>query len=448
LLKTESYGTNVTLQDVVLDSSGNIYVTGSTNFSIGPASNLLLTKYDPLGNVIWSTQSSPPPTNSNPNYPRNTYGQTLALDAAGNIYVNGIFYAPLVSFGGFTLTNDLSSPYGDNEFLAKFDSAGNPLWVRQISGINSGFFIKPVFDASGNVVFAATLTGTGRFGGVTPTNIATGDICLATFDPVGNLLGVKDVATGRFLFPFSLTMDSTGNYLLSGNFASPTATFGNVTLTNHSGFNEVFLVELDSGGNPVWVRQGGSPGSDNYGGPLFADAAGNIYQSGVYGSANFTLAGTQISSPNGTMGTAYVAKYDLSGNVLWITSIGGFPPPLNVAYTPLGVSQLAGDVHGNIYLAGIFNTPGAIFGNLTVTALNNGEIFFAKLDGPQLNLQTTNSSVVVSWPTNATGLSLESTANLAGGWSPVTNLPTAVGNQFVITNSVASGSQFYRLRNF
>ncbi len=72
----------------------------------------------------------------------------------------------------------------------------------------------------------------------------------------------------------------------------------------------------------------------------------------------------------------------------------------------------------------------------------------AKLDGPQLNLQTTNGSAVISWPTNATGLSLESTGNLAGGWAPVTNLPTAVGNQFVITNPVVTGSQFYRLRNF
>jgi hypothetical protein len=56
------------------------------------------------------------------------------------------------------------------------------------------------------------------------------------------------------------------------------------------------------------------------------------------------------------------------------------------------------------------------------------------------------NQILVSWPTNAAGLGLESAVSLnGGGWSAVTNAPVVVGNQNVVSNTIGNGSMFYRL---
>ena len=62
---------------------------------------------------------------------------------------------------------------------------------------------------------------------------------------------------------------------------------------------------------------------------------------------------------------------------------------------------------------------------------------------------TNNNNVVFSWPTNPPGFHLESRTNLSGptNWFNITNVPVIVGNQKVVTNSLANGNHFYRLRN-
>jgi glucuronoarabinoxylan endo-1,4-beta-xylanase len=66
---------------------------------------------------------------------------------------------------------------------------------------------------------------------------------------------------------------------------------------------------------------------------------------------------------------------------------------------------------------------------------------------PTLNAAGLGVSLVLSWPTNTTGFSLESTTNLlANNWSPTLPLPMIIGTQKVITYVPANDVQFYRLR--
>jgi hypothetical protein len=55
---------------------------------------------------------------------------------------------------------------------------------------------------------------------------------------------------------------------------------------------------------------------------------------------------------------------------------------------------------------------------------------------------------MLSWSTNHSGYTLEATTDLRPSlnWSNVPGMHTIVGNQFVVTNNVASGNQFYRLK--
>ena len=62
-------------------------------------------------------------------------------------------------------------------------------------------------------------------------------------------------------------------------------------------------------------------------------------------------------------------------------------------------------------------------------------------------LASTNS-MILSWPTDSTGFTLQSTPNLTPPvtWLDVTNPPTVVGGQFTVTNTASAGAQFFRLR--
>ena len=55
---------------------------------------------------------------------------------------------------------------------------------------------------------------------------------------------------------------------------------------------------------------------------------------------------------------------------------------------------------------------------------------------------------VISWPTNAVGFTLESTADLllSNSWSTVSPSPFITNGQNTVTNTIGSGSHFYRLK--
>ena len=68
--------------------------------------------------------------------------------------------------------------------------------------------------------------------------------------------------------------------------------------------------------------------------------------------------------------------------------------------------------------------------------------------GAPLALRQSNNAMLVSWPTNATGFTLQSTQGLTrpASWLDVTNPPAVTGGQFTVTNPMSSPSQFFRLR--
>jgi cell wall-associated NlpC family hydrolase len=69
------------------------------------------------------------------------------------------------------------------------------------------------------------------------------------------------------------------------------------------------------------------------------------------------------------------------------------------------------------------------------------------LDSPTLNSFTSGKNLVLSWGTNWTGYALYSATSFAPGatWTKVTKAPTIKGRLNMMTNSLASGTTFYRL---
>jgi hypothetical protein len=73
--------------------------------------------------------------------------------------------------------------------------------------------------------------------------------------------------------------------------------------------------------------------------------------------------------------------------------------------------------------------------------------FFFSFALPQLMITAAGNSVILTWPTNAVGFTLQSTTNLASpsAWTTNSLAPIVIGDQNVLTNPTTSSQQFYRL---
>jgi alpha-tubulin suppressor-like RCC1 family protein len=66
---------------------------------------------------------------------------------------------------------------------------------------------------------------------------------------------------------------------------------------------------------------------------------------------------------------------------------------------------------------------------------------------PVLTIDQIGNNITISWSTNHTGYTLEAKADLNSPlhWSNIIGIPTIVGDQFVLTNSITGATQFFRL---
>lgn len=66
---------------------------------------------------------------------------------------------------------------------------------------------------------------------------------------------------------------------------------------------------------------------------------------------------------------------------------------------------------------------------------------------PQLTIMSSGTNVILTWPMNATGFTLQSTTNLVSPavWSPVSPAPVVVNGPNAVTNPVSGPRRFYRL---
>jgi uncharacterized repeat protein (TIGR03803 family) len=97
-----------------------------------------------------------------------------------------------------------------------------------------------------------------------------------------------------------------------------------------------------------------------------------------------------------------------------------------------------GALYGTTWSGGT-NGPGMVF-RLTVSA--------AQPVAPSLSLSLSGANVVLAWPTNSTGYTLQSTTNVVVipiVWSAVTNAPIVLDGLNLVTNPVAGPCEFYRL---
>ena len=67
---------------------------------------------------------------------------------------------------------------------------------------------------------------------------------------------------------------------------------------------------------------------------------------------------------------------------------------------------------------------------------------------PSLQARPSGNQLILAWPTNAAGFTLQSTLSLIPPviWMDSTNPPVVNGAQFIVTNTFSTGAKYFRLR--
>src|SRR4030095_6942653 len=130
---------------IAVDASGNVYVTGSSAGTVGPNGifdDLIVIKYNSAGTELWNFRYNGPSGGLD-------RGNSIAVDAAGNIFVCGL------SWGG-------SGTGGTNfdEVLIKLNSSGVFQWVNRKTPVIYDELTMLVLDAAGNVYATGFETST------------------------------------------------------------------------------------------------------------------------------------------------------------------------------------------------------------------------------------------------------------------------------------------------
>ncbi len=310
----------------------------------------------------------------------NDYGNTVKVDASGNVYTTGA-YQGLVDFDPGASTYTLSSAGGTDIFVSKLDANGNFLWAKSLGGNGGDIAYSIAFDGSGNVYTVGNFVGTADFDpGIGVSNLTSyggNDIFVVKLDAAGNFVWAKQMGGTLQDFGYSIALDLPGNIYLTGNFQT-TSDFdpgvGTYTLTSN-GNDDIFISKLDPLGNFVWANQIGGAFND-FVHSISLDGSGNVLTTGNFiGKVDFDPGvGIFNITPSGSS-DIFVSKLNSSGNFVWAKNMGGSFNDLSYALTL--------DAIGNVYTTGLFTgtadfDPGV--GTYTLTSSGGNDIFVSKLD--------------------------------------------------------------------
>lgn len=345
-------------------------------------------------------------------------GRAVATDSEGNVVMVGSF-SGVATFGD-TVLYGLGGP---DAFIGKYTPDGQQLWIRAISGPSEDLARGVTTDHLGNIFVTGHFT-TSAFFLLNETDtvelVSEGrqDVFIAKYDASGELLWARRAGGTEDDTGADIVWHQDGKLLVSGGFQGR-ATFANVSMLA-TGLTDIFLLSLDGNGNALWVKRGGGPQHDVAASVAYDKVSGNIYITGdFFGSAVF---GTTTIYAAGSS-DMYLAKYDLTGELLWVTGNGS---------TNLDVATKVGcDLQGHVYVAGQYQGT-TEFGSYTVTSRGYNDVFVAKFDG--------NGNVV--WLRSMGGYNLETCQGMAVDWDGTTYTTGMYDSRLVCDQDTLEGEDY------
>ena len=389
---------------VAVDSSGNVYVVGTTAGDLDGQINaggneVYLTKFDAAGNEIYSRLLG---SSADAN------GFAVAVDSSDNVIIAGQVFAPLtdIAFGG-----------GYDAFVTKFDSEGQETFTRQVSPFASDGALSLTVDSSDNIIFAGFTNGAidssqtyggsgdafvtkidssgtlvanqqfGDSGSEVATAIAVnaaGDIFVVGTDDGNGFLRRYNESDNSLAYTIDLgslgtggkvtgiAVDSNGDLLISGH--STNSTLSSTVKNAHSGGLDAFVLSIDDQTTTAvtdFVTYVGTSGTDSGFGIAVDTSDDSFY---LTGNTDSTLSGEAKSADI----DAFIAKFDSLGALAYTHQFGG-------AFDHTGYS-IAFDSNGTSVLSRLGLPTGSAPGDsadtvIAETSVRPGQSFTISVDG-------------------------------------------------------------------
>jgi len=310
------------LTDMVLDDSGNIYVTGESQVeATGGDLDWITIKYKPNGDTAWIRSFEW--TGRGPDEP-----YSIALDKKNNIFITGFCLA--------------SSPNGRDMVTAKYNYNGDLQWAKGYSSKNNGsdWGYAVVVDDSNNVYSSG-------YGSIPEGN----EIVTIKYNSNGDQIWIRKFPTlgGDYLRPVKSAKDKYDNIIVNGYY--------------YPGEQYAFnTIKYNKNGDLLWNRYYKGAGNLNFCFALCTDSSANVY-----------VAGRNTST--GTGNDFLTIKYNEFGDTSWIRIYdGGFEQGDEV-------HDMIVDIFGNVYTTGKTDSLDGTANYLTMKYDSSGNIKWIKKYG-------------------------------------------------------------------
>jgi hypothetical protein len=285
------------------------------------------------------------------------YATAVAVDDDDAIYVTGPFGRQCGC--GSSITFDRGGPnettlpgiWSGDVFVAKYDSTGALVWAKSASTSDFEESFGIAVDVVGNSYVALVRSSVGPV--------------VMKFDSDGNEEWTRVLQSAGGGYPFAIAVET--EYIYITGYAS-----GGITVW-----------KLHASGAAVWTREVTGPHSGG-GTGIAVDNARNVYVIGAMsGMATFGSGEpneTTLADVNGAAGEMFIAKYDVSGSLMWARQSADIP-----GYAASGRAiavDAAGNAHVTISGSTILGlgepSETAISGGILAKYSTTGQLLWAK----------------------------------------------------------------------
>jgi hypothetical protein len=427
---------------IAVDTSGDAYVTGSTQSSNFPTANALqstpggssgnafVTKINASGSAL--VYSSYLGGNEEDD------GFGIAVDTSGNAYVTGQTRST-----NFPTANALQSTLGGSisAFVTKIGPSGSALvYSTYLGGSGIDFGLGIAVDTSGD----AYVTGSTQSSDFPTANAlqstpggSSGNAFVTKINASGSALVYSTYLGGNHVDQgFGIAVDASGNAYVTGLTQSsnfPTANALQSTPGGSSG--NAFITKIDPSGSALVYSTylGGSLLDQGLG--IAVDTSGNAYVTGYTQSSNFPTVNA-LQSTLGSTYSAFVTKINASGSALvYSTFLGGS--------TLDSGSGIAVDTFGNAYVTGYTQSSNFPTVNALQTTLGGS------IDAFVTKINASGSALVYSTYLGGSGndigssVAVDTSGNaFVTGRTLSTNFPTAIALQSTLGGSIGAFDAF------
>jgi gliding motility-associated-like protein len=331
------------------------------------------------------------------------FAKSMALDNHGNIFLMGAYNGTLVFPGNGNLASrSITSAGSWDIYLSKMDCNKNLIWKNTIgstgSECGSNFFLKVKYDNKGNLYTTGTFSGSATFtstSGSSQTIVSTGgdEIFLAKYDTNGVLKWVINSGGSDNDEGTDCNIDNNGDLLLTGCFKS-TATFRTrIGLPTNLTSIGSFDIFVAKYDTSGVLKWVTKAGSTLIDVPssICADNQNNIYLGGNFAYGGGTATFGTLTINNTALWGGFIAKATSSGNWIWVNGMGGSANE--------GINGIVVDEICNVFITGNYSGSTTTFSSSSpgagITITNNGQF--------DVNIAGLDSSGLLLWAKSVGG---------------------------------------------